>query len=113
MFIDAVDLERHAITKDEFRDLIMHMAAADLQSRRAEHAQQQARAGGVGPGGTRLRRCTVGGALRRLAVEQQGRGRAAAPAAEGVPASCSLLPRPVPLRCGRRAGGNGWCCCPG
>lgn len=39
MFIDAVDFQRHAITKDEFRELIMHMAAADLHSRRS--AQQQ------------------------------------------------------------------------
>ena len=48
MFIDAVDLERHAVTKDEFRDLILHMAAADLHSRRAAHAEQQVRAGGGG-----------------------------------------------------------------
>lgn len=41
MFIDAVDFQRHAITKDEFRELIMHMAAADLHSRRS--AQQQVR----------------------------------------------------------------------
>lgn len=38
-FIDAVDFQRHAITKNEFRELIMHMAAADLHSRRS--AQQQ------------------------------------------------------------------------
>lgn len=41
MFIEAVDFQRHAITKDEFRELIMHMAAADLHSRRS--AQQQVR----------------------------------------------------------------------
>ena len=34
-----MDFQRHAITKDEFRELIMHMAAADLHSRRS--AQQQ------------------------------------------------------------------------
>ncbi|KAL4458808.1 hypothetical protein ABPG75_013673 [Micractinium tetrahymenae] len=38
MFIDAVDMEHHAISKAEFRELIMHMAAADLHSRRQEHA---------------------------------------------------------------------------
>ncbi len=41
MFVDAVDMEHHAISKAEFRDLIMHMAAADLQSRRSQHAAQQ------------------------------------------------------------------------
>ena len=39
MFIDAVDFQRHAITKNEFRELIMHMAAADLHSRRSEQQQ--------------------------------------------------------------------------
>lgn len=38
MFVDAVDLQNHAISKSEFRDLIMHMAAADLHTRRREHA---------------------------------------------------------------------------
>ena len=38
MFVDAVDMEHRSISKDEFRELIMHMAAADLHSRRSQHA---------------------------------------------------------------------------
>lgn len=38
MFVESVDMERRAISKDEFRELIMHMAAADLHSRRSQHA---------------------------------------------------------------------------
>lgn len=39
--MDAVDLERKAISRDEFRDLILHMAAADLHIRRSEHEAQE------------------------------------------------------------------------
>ncbi|PSC76285.1 UPF0396 -like [Micractinium conductrix] len=44
-FIDAVDMEHHAITKAQFRELIMHMAAADLHSRRSAHAAGEAETG--------------------------------------------------------------------
>lgn len=38
MFIDAVDLTHaHQVHQSEFRDLILHMAAADLHSRQAMH----------------------------------------------------------------------------
>lgn len=37
MFIDAVDLNsNHKVEKQEWRDLVMHMAAADLHSRKEE-----------------------------------------------------------------------------
>lgn len=38
MFIDAVDLSQsHQVHQSEFRDFILHMAAADLHSRQAMH----------------------------------------------------------------------------
>lgn len=46
MFIDAVDMEHHAISRAEFRELIMHMAAADLHSRRQAHAAGEGGAAG-------------------------------------------------------------------
>ncbi|GAB4821781.1 hypothetical protein N2152v2_008827 [Parachlorella kessleri] len=40
MFIEAVDLDSNqTVEKSEFRDLILHMAAADLHSRRAAKAR--------------------------------------------------------------------------
>lgn len=38
MFIDAVDLTHsHKVQASEFRDLVLHMAAADLHSRKEDH----------------------------------------------------------------------------
>lgn len=37
--MDAVDLEHKSISKTEFRDLILHMAAADLHTRRVAHKE--------------------------------------------------------------------------
>eukprot|EP00887_Chlorella_sp_A99_P006502 scaffold3.g6502.t1 len=39
MFIDAVDADTHRINVAEFRELILHMAAADLHHRRMEQEQ--------------------------------------------------------------------------
>lgn len=40
MFIDAVDTRNsHCVDLSEFRELILHMAAADLHHRRLEHAE--------------------------------------------------------------------------
>ncbi len=51
MFVDVVDMEHHAISRDEFRELIMHMAAADLHSRRAAHAAGEGGAAAAGQEG--------------------------------------------------------------
>lgn len=43
MFIDTVDLNNsHQVEKQEWRDLIMHMAAADLHSRQQEAQVEEA-----------------------------------------------------------------------
>jgi Ca2+-binding EF-hand superfamily protein len=42
MFIDAVDLNHtKKVERHEFRDLILHMAAADLHFRKKEHDEEQ------------------------------------------------------------------------
>ena len=42
LFVEAVDLQAPGvIQRHEFRDLILHMAAADLHSRRAQHELEQ------------------------------------------------------------------------
>ncbi len=42
MFIDSVDLTHtHRVHQTEFRDLILHMAAADLHSRKAMHDEDE------------------------------------------------------------------------
>lgn len=70
----AVDLNsNHTVERSEFRDLILHMAAADLHSRKEEHRQLEASAAGRARGRglgehSRRRKCCRGSTARAITV---------------------------------------------